>query len=146
MLFLWIFGDNIENRLGHSRYFSFYTLCGILASLSHVFTSSFLGHSLDIPSLGASGAISGVMGGYLILFPKRKVNVLLLRFIVAVPALVALGMWILLQLVSSMSMMGGKSDGVAYAAHIGGFLAGMLLIKLFDRGMNFVEEGLRKRS
>jgi membrane associated rhomboid family serine protease len=82
------------------------------------------------------------MGGYLILFPKRKVNVLLLRFIVAVPAIVALGMWILLQLVSGMGMLGGKSDGVAYAAHIGGFLAGMLLIKLFDRGQTFVEKGL----
>lgn len=146
MLFLWIFGDNIENRLGHSRYFTFYMLCGILASLSHVFATSFLGQNLEIPSLGASGAISGVMGGYLILFPKRKVNVLLLRFIVAVPALVALGMWILLQIISGMGMMGGQSDGVAYAAHIGGFLAGMLLIKVFDRGHAFVEQGLSRRK
>jgi len=85
------------------------------------------------------------MGGYLILFPHRKVNVLLLRFIVAVPALVALGMWILFQIISGMGMLGGQSDGVAYAAHIGGFIAGMLLVKLFDRGHRFVEEGLSKR-
>jgi membrane associated rhomboid family serine protease len=146
MLFLWIFGDNIENRLGHSRYFTFYMICGILASLSHVYATAFLGHNTEIPSLGASGAISGVMGAYLILFPKRKVNVLLLRFIVAVPALVALGMWILLQIISGMGMLGGQSDGVAYAAHIGGFLAGMLLIKLFDKGHGFVQEGLSKRG
>jgi membrane associated rhomboid family serine protease len=145
MLFLWIFGDNIENRLGHTRYFAFYMICGILASLSHVFASSFLGHSLEIPSLGASGAISGVMGGYLILFPRRKVNVLLLRFIVAVPALVALGIWILFQIISSVGMLGGQSDGVAYAAHIGGFIAGMLLVKVFDKGHGFVEQGLSKR-
>ncbi len=146
MLFLWIFGDNIENRLGHLRYFMFYMLCGILASLSHVFATSFLGQNLEIPSLGASGAISGVMGGYLILFPKRKVNVLLLRFIVAVPALAALGMWILLQVISGMGMIGGQSDGVAYAAHIGGFLAGMLLVKIFDQGHAFVEKGLSKKN
>jgi membrane associated rhomboid family serine protease len=146
MLFLWIFGDNIENRLGHSRYFTFYMICGILASLSHVFLTAYLGRDTEIPSLGASGAISGVLGGYLILFPRRRVNVLLLRFIVAVPALVALGMWILFQIISGMGMLGGQSDGVAYAAHIGGFLAGMLLIKIFDRGPKFVEDGLLRRG
>jgi membrane associated rhomboid family serine protease len=146
MLFLWIFGDNIENRLGHSRYFAFYIICGIIASLAHVFTSYFFNMDLNIPSLGASGAISGVMGAYLILFPRRKVNVLLLRFIVAVPAMVSLGLWIVLQLVSGLGMLGGKSDGVAYAAHIGGFLAGMLLIKFFDRGQGFVDQGLTKRN
>jgi len=145
MLFLWIFGDNIENRLGHRRYLVFYLLCGILASLSHVFASSALGQALEIPSLGASGAISGVMGGYLILFPKRRVNVLLLRFIIAVPAIVALGFWIIFQVISGMGTLGGQSDGVAYAAHIGGFIAGMLVIKLFDRGHSFVEDGLKRR-
>jgi membrane associated rhomboid family serine protease len=145
MLFLWIFGDNIENRLGHTRYLVFYLLCGILASLAHVYTTAFMGHSTEIPSLGASGAISGVMGAYLILFPRRKVNVLLLRFIVAVPALVALGIWILFQIISGMGMLGGQSDGVAYAAHIGGFIAGMALIKFFDRGQGFVDRGLRKQ-
>lgn len=146
MLFLWIFGDNIENRLGHTRYLIFYLLCGIIASLSHVFASYFLNMDLNTPSLGASGAISGVMGAYLILFPRRKVMVLLLRFIVPVPAMVSLGIWILLQIVSGMGMLGGKSDGVAYAAHIGGFLAGMLLIKFFDKGQAYVDNELAKRK
>ncbi len=147
MLFLWIFGDNIENRLGHSRYLIFYLLTGIIASLSHVFFTYAVGANPMIPSLGASGAISGVMGAYLILFPKRKVNILLLRFIVAVPALVALGFWIALQIISSAASLGGKSEGgVAYAAHIGGFIAGMLLVKLFDRGQAYVDEQLRKNQ
>jgi len=146
MLFLWIFGDNIENRLGHTRYLVFYLLCGILASLSHVFASQIMGMDLDVPSLGASGAISGVMGAYLILFPKRKVMVWFLRFIIPVPAMVSLGIWILLQIVSGMGMIGGKSDGVAYAAHIGGFLAGMLLIKFFDKGQGYVDAELAKRK
>lgn len=146
MLFLWIFGDNIENRLGHNRYLVFYLLCGVIASLAHVYTSYFFNMDLNTPSLGASGAISGVMGAYLVLFPKRRVNVLLLRFIVAVPAMVSLGLWIVLQLVSGMGMLGGKSDGVAYAAHIGGFLAGMLFIKFFDKGQGFVDDGLAKRK
>lgn len=146
MLFLWIFGDNIENRLGHTRYLVFYLLCGILASLSHVFASQIMGMDLDVPSLGASGAISGVMGAYLILFPKRKVMVWFLRIIIPVPAMVSLGIWILLQVVSGVGMIGGKSDGVAYAAHIGGFLAGMLLIKFFDKGQGYVDAELAKRK
>lgn len=146
MLFLWIFGDNIENRLGPLRYLAFYLICGIIASMSHVMLTSILGMDTYTPSLGASGAISGVMGAYLILFPKRKVNVLLLRFIVAVPAIVTLGLWIVLQVVSGMGMLGGKSDGVAYAAHIGGFLGGMLLIKFFDRGQQYVDDQLAKRK
>jgi membrane associated rhomboid family serine protease len=146
MLFLWIFGDNIENRLGHARYLAFYLICGILASLAHVYTSSFTGASLLIPSLGASGAISGVMGAYLVLFPKRKVNVLLLRFITQVPAVVALGLWILLQVVSGMGALGGTGGGVAYMAHIGGFAAGMLLVKFFDKGQDWVDSELSKRK
>jgi membrane associated rhomboid family serine protease len=133
MLYLWIFGDNIENRLGHGKYLFFYLLTGIIASLCHVFSTSILGGNTLIPSLGASGAISGVLGGYIVLFPRRKVNVLLLRFIVAVPAIVALGFWIILQVVSSAGVLGG-SGGVAYAAHIGGFIAGAILIKIFDFG------------
>jgi membrane associated rhomboid family serine protease len=146
MLFLWIFGDNIENRLGHGRYLAFYLLTGIIASLAHVFTSYFFGMDLEVPSLGASGAISGVMGAYLVLFPKRRVNVLLLRFIVAVPAVVSLGLWIVLQIISGLGMLGGQSDGVAYAAHIGGFIGGMLLIKFFDRGQQYVDQELAKRK
>jgi membrane associated rhomboid family serine protease len=145
MLFLWIFGDNIENRMGHVRYLIFYLLCGILASLSHVLSTYLMAQSTIIPSLGASGAISGVMGAYIILFPKRKVNVLLLRFVVAVPALVALGFWIGFQIISSIGMFSGKSDGVAYAAHIGGFLAGMLLVKFFDKGQDYVDRELEKQ-
>lgn len=133
MLYLWIFGDNIENRLGHGRYLVFYLLCGTIASLSHVFSTLMLNHSSLIPSLGASGAISGVLGGYLLLYPVRKVHVVLLWYIVSVPALLALGLWIVFQVISGMGMLGGEeSGGVAYAAHIGGFVAGFLLVKFFD--------------
>lgn len=133
MLFLWVFGDNIENRLGHIRYLVFYLLCGIIASLSHVFVS---GSSSLIPSLGASGAISGVLGGYLLLFPSRRVRVIMGRGITEVPAFVALGIWIVFQVISGLGILGGDEagGGVAYAAHIGGFIAGLLLIKLFDIG------------
>lgn len=135
MLFLFIFGDNIEDRLGHLRYILFYLLTGILASLSHVFTSAILDQNLLIPSLGASGAISGVLGGYILLFPKRRVRVLILRIFTEVPAIVAIGLWFLFQLISGMGLLGGGSQegGVAYAAHIGGFIAGLVFIKLFDR-------------
>ena len=134
MLFLWVFGDNIENRIGHIRYLIFYLVCGIIASLSHVFVS---GSSSLVPSLGASGAISGVLGGYMLLFPKRRVRVLLGRGISEVPAFVALGIWIVFQVISGMGMLGGDQSGggVAYAAHIGGFIAGLILIKLFDIGV-----------
>ena len=133
MLFLWVFGDNIENRIGHLRYLVFYLVCGIIASLSHVFIS---GASSAIPSLGASGAISGVMGGYLLLFPSRRVRVLMGRGVGEVPAFVALGIWIVFQVINGMGMLGGEQTGggIAYAAHIGGFIAGLALIKLFDIG------------
>jgi len=134
MLFLWVFGDNIENRIGHIRYLIFYLVCGIIASLSHVFVS---GSDSLIPSLGASGAISGVLGGYLLLFPSRRVRVIMGRGITTVPAFVALGIWIVFQVISGMGMLGGEETGggVAYAAHIGGFIAGLALIKLFDIGV-----------
>ncbi len=133
MLFLWIFGDNIENRQGHSRYLIFYLACGIIASMAHVFLS---GAGSMIPSLGASGAISGVMGGYLLLFPKRRVKVFMGRGLTEVPAFVALGIWIVFQVISGIGMLGGQGTGggVAYAAHVGGFIAGLLLVKVFDRG------------
>ena len=135
MLFLWVFGDNIENRIGHIRYLIFYLVCGIIASLSHVFVS---GSDSLIPSLGASGAISGVLGGYLLLFPSRRVRVIMGRGITTVPAFVALGIWIVFQVISQLGMLGGDQGGgggVAYAAHIGGFIAGLALIKLFDIGV-----------
>ncbi|HEU5132250.1 MAG TPA: rhomboid family intramembrane serine protease [Pyrinomonadaceae bacterium] len=139
MLSLWIFGDNIEDRLGHVKYLIFYLLCGVIASLAHVFTTGVFANNesaLLVPSLGASGAISGVLGGYLLLHPKRRVTVILFRFLTDVPAYVAIGIWFAFQLISGLGMLGGGSQqgGVAYAAHIGGFIAGLVLIKFFDRG------------
>jgi membrane associated rhomboid family serine protease len=139
MLFLWIFGDNLEDRLGHLRYAAFYLLTGVLASLAHVFSTvafSESASSLLVPSLGASGAISGVLGGYILLFPHNRVKVILLRILTEVPAYVALGLWFLFQFVSGLGMLGGgaQEGGVAYAAHIGGFVAGLALVKLFAVG------------
>lgn len=139
MLFLWIFGDNVEHRMGHARYLIFYLVCGVLASLAHVLTTVMFAtdqSSLLIPSLGASGAISGVLGGYLVLHPTRRVTVILFRFLTNVPAYVAIGIWFAFQLISGLGMLGGGSQqgGVAYAAHIGGFVAGLILVKLFTLG------------
>ena len=139
MLFLWIFGDNIEDRLGHIRYAIFYLVCGLIASLAHVFTTAAFAtdqSSMLVPSLGASGAISGVLGGYILLHPSRRVTVILFRFLTDVPAWVAIGIWFAFQLVSGLGMLGGGSQqgGVAYAAHIGGFVAGLVLIKFFAIG------------
>lgn len=136
MLYLWIFGDNLENVMGHVKYLVFYLLCGALASLAHVFASSILQSGLDIPSLGASGAISGVLGGYMVLFPKNQVRVFALRSIINVSALVALGIWIAMQVISWFGVIGqetgdGQGGGVAFAAHVGGFLAGIILVKFF---------------
>ncbi len=134
MLFLWIFGDNIEDAMGHSRYFFFYLLCGVLAGLSHVLISAYTSQSIYVPSLGASGAISGVMGGYILLFPRRKVRMWIFLFIISVPAFIAVGMWFVFQLIDGAGMLGGKEAGnVAYGAHIGGFVAGFLLVKLFSK-------------
>ena len=139
MLFLWIFGDNIEDRVGHAKYVFFYLLCGVIASLSHVFATGVFAtdeRSLLVPSLGASGAISGVLGAYVLLYPKRRVTVILFRFLTQMPAYVAIGIWFAFQLISGLGMLGGGSQegGVAYAAHIGGFLSGLILIKFFDNG------------
>ncbi len=141
MLFLYIFGDNIEHAMGHVRYVIFYLVCGILASLAHVVTTAMLAtnpSSLLIPSLGASGAISGVLGGYILLHPTRRVTVILFRFLTDVPAYVAIGIWFAFQLISGLGMLGGGSQqgGVAYAAHIGGFIAGLVLVKFFTIGRN----------
>lgn len=136
MLFLWIFGDNLEHTLGHVRYAIFYLVCGIIASLAHVMSTAMFATdpaSLLIPSLGASGAISGVMGGYLVLHPKRRVTVIMFRFLTDVPAYVAIGIWFAFQVINSLGILGGGSQlgGVAYAAHIGGFVAGVVLVKIF---------------
>jgi membrane associated rhomboid family serine protease len=136
MLYLWIFGDNLEHTLGHFRYLLFYLVCGIVASLAHVYSTIFFNENTLIPSLGASGAISGVLGGYLLLFPQRRVTVILFRILTQVPAIVAVGLWFLFQLISGLGVLGSGSQagGVAYAAHIGGFIAGFLLIKVFAAG------------
>lgn len=141
MLFLWIFGDNVEDRLGHLRYFLFYMATGIIASLAHVFTTvAMYGAGSEqalVPSLGASGAISGVLGGYILLFPHRRVTVIMFRALTQVPSYVAIGMWFVFQLISGLGMFGGGSQvgGVAYAAHIGGFVAGLLLVRFFAIGL-----------
>ena len=134
MLYLAIFGDNVEDALGHARYLIFYLVCGVLASLSHVVTTLMAGANPLIPSLGASGAISGVLAGYVVLYPRRRVQVLWLFSVISVPAIFAIGFWFLFQLISGVGMLGGRDySGVAYGAHIGGFLAGVILVKAFGR-------------
>lgn len=131
--FLWIFGDNIEHDMGKLRYLIFYLVCGLLASMAHILTNR-SGAGALTPCLGASGAISGVLGAYLVLHPHRRVTVLLLRFITEVPGLVAVGVWFLFQLISGVVLQVGSESGVAYGAHIGGFLAGAALAKPFSWG------------
>ncbi|MGD9645755.1 MAG: rhomboid family intramembrane serine protease [Pirellulales bacterium] len=135
MWFLWIFGDNVEDDMGHVRYVVFYLLAGIIASLCHVLMNMSGPGSL-IPSLGASGAISGVMGAYLVLHPTRRVRVILLRMLTEVPGYVAVGLWFAFQVISGLGLLGGGSQesGVAYAAHVGGFVAGVALVKPFMLG------------
>jgi membrane associated rhomboid family serine protease len=127
MLYLWIFGDNLEGAMGHARFLAFYLICGIAAGLAQIVASG----ASNIPSLGASGAISGVLGGYLLLFPRNRVRVLMRGGITSVPAVVVLGLWILIQLISGIGSIANttESGGVAYMAHIGGFVAGLLLVK-----------------
>ena len=140
MLFLWIFGDNIEDHVGHFRYLIFYLVCGVLAGLAHVFATALAAGnneaSMLVPSLGASGAISGVLGAYILLFPTRRVTVLIWWFVTQVPAFVAIGLWFVFQLISGLGYLGSGSQqgGVAYAAHIGGFISGLALIKVFEIG------------
>ena len=125
MLFLWVFGDNVEHRVGRLKYLVFYLLAGVIASLAQVAVSA----NSVIPTLGASGAISGVLGAYLVLFPGNRVLVFLLRFLVRVPAIVAIGLWALLQLFLGGSQLFSGVEtggGVAYMAHIGGFVFGLI--------------------
>jgi membrane associated rhomboid family serine protease len=133
MLFLWIFGDNVEHRAGPIAYLLAYLAAGLVGSLAQTFSDP----TSPIPSLGASGAISGVLGAYLVLFPRNRVTAFVFRFLVQIPALAAIGMWIALQVVSSLADPTG-AGGVAYLAHIGGFVAGVVTGLLFralpDRG------------
>ena len=121
--------------MGHKRYLLFYLLCGVLASLAHVFSASFLNQSTLVPSLGASGAISAVLGGYILLFPGRTVHVWILFGIVSMSAILVIGIWFVFQVINGMGTLGGNeaAGGIAYAAHIGGFVAGLILVKLFRR-------------
>jgi membrane associated rhomboid family serine protease len=129
MLYLWIFGDNVEDRFGHSKFMIFYVLCGLVATFAQLAFSQ----GSKVPNLGASGAIAGVLGAYILLFPKGKVKVLQGQQVVQVPALIVIGMWIVLQLFSGLGSIAGaaQTGGVAYMAHIGGFLAGFALTFLF---------------
>ena len=139
MLFLWIFGDNLEHVMGRVRYLIFYLVTGLAASLAHVISTFTFGDNPYIPSLGASGAISGVLGGYLVLFPRRQVRVILLRMLTSVPAIVAIGLWFVLQLIQAFGVISAgpqSGGGVAFMAHVGGFVAGLILVKLFTIGRN----------
>jgi len=125
MLFLYVFGDNVEDTFGHVRYLLFYLLAGIAASLLHIFTALYIGGS-DIPTIGASGAIAGVLGAYFVLYPRSRILTLVFLFwitIVAIPAVVFLGLWFVYQFLYGTLGAGG---GVAYWAHIGGFIAGII--------------------
>jgi membrane associated rhomboid family serine protease len=130
MLFLWIFGDNVEDFFGHFTYLLFYLVCGIGAGLLHVFFNL---HS-SVPAIGASGAISGVMGAYILLYPRARILTLVVIFPLPVPAVIFLGLWFLIQFLSGISMIGVRvSGGVAVWAHVGGFLLGMLLTGMARR-------------
>jgi len=131
MLYLWIFGDNVEDRFGHLKFTIFYLLCGIAATFAQLAFSS----GSNIPNLGASGAIAGVLGSYILLFPRGRVNVLMGRGVIPMPALAVIGLWIVLQFVSGIGSISesAESGGVAYMAHIGGFIAGFILT-FFLRG------------
>ena len=129
MLYLWIFGDNVEDRFGHILFIIFYLISGLAATFAQLAFSV----GSNVPNLGASGAIAGVLGAYILLFPKGRVKVLQGQSVVQVPALLAIGMWIVLQFFSGIGSIAdtAKTGGVAYMAHIGGFLAGLALTFLF---------------
>ncbi|HEX9119894.1 MAG TPA: rhomboid family intramembrane serine protease [Terriglobales bacterium] len=129
MLYLWIFGDNVEDRFGHVKFTIFYLLCGLAATFAQLAFSV----GSNVPNLGASGAIAGVLGAYILLFPQGKVKVLQGQQVIQVPALIVIGMWIVLQFFSGIGSIANtaQTGGVAYMAHIGGFLAGFVLTFLF---------------
>jgi membrane associated rhomboid family serine protease len=135
MLYLWIFGDNVEDEFGPFKFLAFYLLCGIAATFAQYYVSM----RSTVPNVGASGAIAGVLGAYILMFPSARVNVLVYNQIVAMPAVIVLGLWIVLQLFSGVGSIATTSQttdqgGVAYMAHVGGFVAGFLLTFLFRRG------------
>jgi rhomboid family protein len=136
MWYLWIFGDNIEDRLGHFTYLVFYLLCGLGAGIVHTFLNSQVG----VPSIGASGAIAGVLGAYLVSYPGARVLTLLPIFvfwqIIEIPAIIVLGLWFLLQFAygaASLAASTASAGGVAWWAHVGGFIVGMIMVNFFPR-------------
>jgi membrane associated rhomboid family serine protease len=135
MLYLWIFGDNVEDRFGHGRYLVFYLLCGAVAALGQVFINA----GSTVPMIGASGAISGVLGAYIVLFPHSRVLTLVpivfFLQLIEVPAIILLGLWFLMQLLSGIGSLGARADigGVAFWAHAAGFIAGLALVVVFRR-------------
>lgn len=131
MLYLGIFGDNVEDKFGHLRYLLFYMICGIIATLAQLL---FITGS-EIPLLGASGAIAGILGAYFLMFPRKQVYVLFLFRIVPMPAYIVLGLWIVLQMFSSIGTITTMEDagGVAYIAHVAGFIAGFFLTRIFRK-------------
>jgi membrane associated rhomboid family serine protease len=136
MLYLWIFGDNVEDRMGRFRFLVFYLLCGVAASLAHVLANP----SSNVPTIGASGAIAGVLGAYFLLYPRARVLTLIpLGFflqVVELPAFLFLGFWLLIQFFSGVASLGARGQmagGVAWWAHIGGFVAGVLFLQVFKR-------------
>ncbi|MGQ9508775.1 MAG: rhomboid family intramembrane serine protease [Thermodesulfobacteriota bacterium] len=144
MWFLYIFGDNIEDKLGHIRYLLFYLLCGVSAGLIHLFTN----WGSKIPTIGASGAISGVMGAYLLLYPYSRILTLIPIFFfiqfIEIPAFVFLGYWFLIQLFSA-TLTPKNVGGIAFWAHVGGFVAGLFFVKLFDWAPKIgIDDGLRQ--
>jgi len=141
MLFLWIFGDNVEDRMGHALYAVFYLLTGAIAAFTHAVVADWADRDLLVPAIGASGAIAGVMGAYIVLFPRATVAVIIPVFFFIpfpVPAILLMGVWFLMQVLSGAASLGpeavGAGGGVAYFAHIGGFIAGALLVNLFVVG------------
>jgi membrane associated rhomboid family serine protease len=134
LLFLFIFGDNVEKALGHARYLGFYLVCGLVASLAQVYSAP----DSILPSLGASGAIAGVLAAYLVYFPRNRIRVLLGFFIVSVPAIAMIGLWALIQFVNGFgaTSVSAQTGGVAYLAHIGGFIAGLILALLLRPFVN----------
>ena len=139
MLYLWIFGDNVEDNMGKVRFLIFYLLCGLLASAAHIL----VGPNSRVPSLGASGAIAGVLGAYLIMFPHNSIRVLAFMQIIPLPAIIVVGLWGLLQFINGFGSLsnGGAGGGVAYMAHVGGFVAGIALCFFFrDRSLSMPEQ------
>jgi membrane associated rhomboid family serine protease len=148
MWFLWVFGDNIEDVLGHGKYLLFYIACGLAAAATHVFFNM----DSRLPTVGASGAIAGVMGAYLVMFPRNRITTLFFFFFiyfVDLPAVVILGYWFLLQVFSGVGSVGYTNvsqGGTAWFAHIGGFLAGMILVKLMAADGNYARRYTRRRD